>query len=40
MIDKYIKTFTNPNQWRLKYVKEIGFSNEILFISSKTTKQS
>jgi len=40
MMDKYIKTFTNPNQWRLIYVMQAGFSKEVLFISSKSTKQS
>ena len=39
-MDKYINFFTNPNQWRLKYVKEGGFNNEILIISSNTIKQS
>ena len=34
-MEKYIKTFTNPNQWRLKYVMQGGFNNEKLFISSK-----
>ena len=38
MMDKYIKTFTNPNEWRLNNVKEGGFSNEILIISSKATE--
>ena len=32
------KKITNPDQWRLNNVKEGGFSNDILIISSKTTK--
>lgn len=40
MMGKYIKTFNNPNQWRLNYVKQGGFNNEILFISNKTIEQS
>jgi len=40
MMEKCIKTFANPNQWRLNYVKQGGFSNEIQFISSKTIEQS
>ena len=38
MMEKYIKIFTNPNQWRMNKVKKGGFSNEILIISSKTTE--
>jgi len=38
MIEKYIKTFTNHNQWRLNNVKERGFNNEILIMSNKTTE--
>lgn len=37
MIDKYIKTFTNTNQWRLNNVKEGGFNNETLIMNIKTT---
>ena len=40
MMEKYIKTLTNPNQWRLVYVMHGGFRNEIFFISRKITKQS
>lgn len=38
MMEKYIKTFTNPNQWMLNNLKEGGFSNEILIMNNKTTE--